>query len=73
MPKSDNLNTALKIAKSNPYTGDTKQIVNLALSISKTLRKLDSSTISVYKQEINIAPEIFSKLKIIGEKLLRLP
>lgn len=73
MPKSDNLNTALKIANSNPYTGDTKQIVNLALSISKTLRTLDSSTISVYKQEINIAPEIFSKLKIIGEKLLRLP
>ena len=73
MPKTDNLASALQIAKSNPYTGDTKQIVNLALSIAKTFRKVDSSTISVYKKEINIAPEIFSKLKIIGEKLLRLP
>ena len=73
MTPKQTLGTALKVAKNNPYTGTSKQICNLSISIAETFRSLDSSIYGLYKNDINISPKIFSKLKVIGEKLLDIP
>ena len=55
----------------NPYKGTSKQIVNLSISIAESAATFDPSVFALYKEQTGISPKIFSKLKVIGETLLK--
>ena len=55
----------------NPYKGTAKQIANLSISIAESASKFDPSVFALYKEQTGISPKIFSKLKVIGETLLK--
>ena len=67
MTTRQTIGDAIDLAKDNPYTGTSEQIINLSISIAETFKNNDASTYSLYKEKIGIAPKIFSKLKVIGE------
>ena len=70
MTTRQTIGDAIDLAKDNPYTGTSEQIINLSISIAETFKNNDASTYSLYKEKIGIAPKIFSKLKVIGERVL---
>jgi len=72
VPRKKNPDDDLIIAGEMQYTGTTKEIVTLSLAIAKANKTMDSSVFTLYKEKSNINSKIFSKLKIIGEKLLEL-
>jgi len=63
---------ALKVAKSNPYTGTSQEIANVCISIAKTFNNVSAQEFALYKEKIEISPKIFSKLKVIGQTLLKI-
>ena len=63
----------LLIAKDNPYdTGTTKQVCTLAISIYDASVEFDKAVFNLYREKTKIQPKIFSKLKVIGERLSQL-
>ena len=62
---------ALIIAKQNPYKGTSDQIAKLSISIAKTFSSVSAQEFALYKEKTGIQPKIFSKLKVIGETLLK--
>ena len=72
MTARQTIGDAIDLAKKNPYTGTSEQIINLSISIAETFKNNDASTYNLYKDKIDIAPKIFSKLKVIGEKILKI-
>ena len=63
---------ALIIAKQNPYKGTSDQIAKLSISIAETFSSVSAQEFALYKEKTGIQPKIFSKLKVIGETLLKL-
>ena len=63
---------ALIIAKQNPYKGTSDQIAKLSISIAKTFSSVSAQEFALYKEKTGIQPKIFSKLKVIGETLLKI-
>lgn len=62
---------ALIIAKQNPYKGTSDQIAKLSISIAETFSSVSAQEFALYKEKTGIQPKIFSKLKVIGETLLK--
>ena len=72
MTNSKNFDTAIEVVKNNPHTGTTKNIVTLSVDISKSKKSMDKSIFNLYKEKSQINDKIFSKLKVIGDKLSNL-
>ena len=70
MTDSNSIANAIKIANDNPYDGTIQQVCNLSISIAESSKTMDKSVFNLYKEKIEIEPKTFSKLKVIGEKLL---
>ena len=70
MTKGQTIGDAIDLAKKTPYTGTSEDIVILSCSIAETFKNNDISSYNLYKENVGIAPKIFSKLKVIGEKIL---
>lgn len=72
MDKHKELLPYFGIAKTLDYKGSTDQIVTLSLLIDEVFSKLDASVFAIFKDHLAIEPKIFSKLKVIGNKLSKL-
>ena len=70
MTDSNSIANAWQFAKDNPIDGTTEQVTTLSISIAKSSNTMDKSVFNLYKEKIDIEPKTFSKLKVIGEKLL---
>ena len=70
MTDSNSIANAIQIAKDNPFDGTIQQVCNLSISIAESSKTMDKSVFNLYKEKIEIEPKTFSKLKVIGEKLL---
>ena len=70
MTDSNSIANAIQIAKDNPFDGTIQQVCNLSISIAESSKTMDKSVFNLYKEKIGIEPKTFSKLKVIGEKLL---
>ena len=70
MTDSNSIANAIQTAKDNPYDGTIQQVCNLSISIAESSKTMDKSVFNLYKEKIDIEPKTFSKLKVIGEKLL---
>ena len=73
MASDQTVDDYLQIAKDNPYdTGTTKQVCTLAISIYDAFVEFDKAVFNLYREKTQIQPKIFSKLKVIGERLSQL-
>ena len=72
MTNTKNYDAAIDVVKNNPHTGTTKNIVTLSVDISKSKKSMDKSIFNLYKEKSQINDKIFSKLKVIGDKLSNL-
>ena len=70
MTDSNSIANAIKIANDNPFDGTIQQVCNLSISIAESSKTMDKSIFNLYKEKVGIEPKTFSKLKIIGVKLL---
>ena len=70
MTDSNSIANAWQFAKDNPIDGNIEQVCNLSMGIAKSSNEMDKSVFNLYKEKVGIEPKSFSKLKIIGEKLL---
>ncbi len=59
-------------AGENLYKGTTEEIVKVSLLIAQASETMDKSVFALYKEQTNINTKIFSKLKVIGERLLEI-
>ena len=70
------IDAALKTFKDfiteNQHEGVSEQVVSLSIAIAEASARLDKSTFSLYKKQSSIGDKDFSKLRVIGEKLLTL-
>lgn len=57
----------------NPYTGTSKQVVNLCTGIYEASVALDAQTFRAYRNGTDITDKIFSKLRVIGKTLCSVP
>ena len=63
--------TPIKIAKDNPIDGTTQQVITLSISIAESNNTMDKSILNLYKEKLSFNPKLYSKLKVIGDTLLR--
>ena len=70
MTDSNSIANAIQIAKDNPIDGTIEQVCNTSISIAESSKTMDKSIFNLYKEKVGIEPKTFSKLKIIGVKLL---
>jgi len=63
--------TPIKIAKDNPIDGTTQQVITLSISIAESNKTMDKSILNLYKEKLSFNPKLYSKLKVIGDTLLR--
>ena len=63
--------TPIKIAKDNPIDGTTQQVITLSISIAESNSTMDKSILNLYKEKLSFNPKLYSKLKVIGDTLLR--
>ncbi len=61
----------IKIAKDNPLNGTTQQVITLSISIAESNKTMDKSILNLYKEKLSFNPKLYSKLKVIGDTLLR--
>ena len=66
------LSTFTQFVAENPYTGTAEQVVTLSLGIAAAGERLSRSTLGLYRDESGIGEKVFSKLKVIGERLGKL-
>ncbi len=69
MVAENSLETLLQFVEDHPYTGSAEQIITLSQGISETSKRLPSSALAVFKDKTGINAKVFSKLKVIGEKI----
>ena len=69
MVAENSLEPLLQFVEDHPYTGTAEQIITLSQGIAETSKRLPSSALAVFKEQTGINAKIFSKLKVIGEKL----
>ena len=63
------LETFLRLAEENPYTGTAEQIINLSLGIDAAATRLKKPTFLLFRDKTGINEKVFSKLRIIGNTL----
>jgi hypothetical protein len=60
----------------HPYTGNAEQVATLSMGLAEAAMQLDRSTYTHYRQEtgkeLGINDKVLSKLKVIGETLLKI-
>ena len=69
MVAENSLETLLQFVEDHPYTGNAKQIITLSQGISETSKRLPPSALAVFRDKTGINAKVFSKLKVIGEKI----
>lgn len=63
------LATFKQFVAENPHTGTAEQVVTLSLGIAAAGDRLSPTTISIYRDASALGEKVFSKLKVIGERL----
>ena len=63
------LETFKQFLAENPHTGTAEQVVTLSLGIAAAGDRLSPTTISIYRDASALGEKVFSKLKVIGERL----
>ncbi len=66
------LQTFKQFVAANPYSGTAEQVVTLSLGLAEVAERLDRTTYIQYRQETGINDKVLSKLKVIGETLLKI-
>jgi len=69
MVAENSLETLLQFVEDHPYTGNAKQIITLSEGISETSKRLPPSALAAFRDKTGINAKVFSKLKVIGEKI----
>ena len=69
MVAENSLETLLQFVEDHPYTGSAEQIITLSQGISETCKRLPPSALAVFRDKTGINAKVFSKLKVIGEKI----
>ncbi|MFL0739746.1 MAG: hypothetical protein AB8A71_04160 [Prochlorococcus sp.] len=69
MVAENSLETLLQFVEDHPYTGSAEQIITLSQGISETCKRLPPSALAVFREKTGINAKVFSKLKVIGEKI----
>ncbi|UPH89320.1 hypothetical protein [Synechococcus sp. NB0720_010] len=73
MPSEDKgLASFRKLVADNPHKGTAGQVVALALGISEAGDRLSLGTFALYREASGLGDKVFSKLKVIGDRLGRL-
>ena len=68
---TDSLATFKRFVDENPYKGTAEQIVAISIALAEAEERLDKSTFKLWKDESGIPNKVVSKLKRIGEALLK--
>ena len=63
------LATFTQFVAENPYKGTAEQVVTLSLGIAAAGARLSRATFAIYRDQSGIGEKVFSKLKVIGERL----
>jgi len=63
------LTTFKQFVHENPHTGTAEQVVTLAMGIAAAAERLSPTTMSIYRDAIGLGEKVFSKLKVIGDRL----
>lgn len=63
------METFAHFVQENPYTGTAEQVVTLSLGIAAAGKRLPRPTFSLYRDASGIGEKVFSKLKVVGERL----
>ena len=58
-----------ELLANNPHTGTAEQVVTLSLGIAEASESLSAGTFALYRDESGLGEKVFSKLKVIGERL----
>ena len=61
--------TFVQFVQENPYTGTAEQVVTLSLGIAAAGKQLSRATFALYRDASGIGDKVFSKLKVVGERL----
>jgi hypothetical protein len=63
------LATFQELLADNPHKGTAEQVLNLSLGIAEASETLSAGTFALYRDESGLGEKVFSKLKVIGERL----
>ena len=63
------LATFQELLANNPHRGTAEQVLNLSLGIAEASETLSAGTFALYRDESGLGEKVFSKLKVIGERL----
>jgi len=63
------LATFKKLVAENPHTGTVQQVVNLSIGIATAGERLSPATLAIYRDASGVGEKVFSKLKVIGERI----
>ena len=63
------LATFKQFVAENPHTGTAEQVVTLSLGIAAAGERLSPTTFSIYRDASGLGEKVFSKLKVIGDRL----
>lgn len=63
------LATFKQFVAENPHTGTAEQVVTLSIGIASAAGRLSPATLSIYRDASGVGEKVFSKLKVIGERL----
>lgn len=66
------LATFKKLVAENPHTGTVQQVVNLSIGIATAAERLSPATLAIYRDASGVGEKVFSKLKVIGERIRQL-
>ena len=59
----------VSLVAKNPHSGTAEQVVTLSLAIADANQTLPARTFALYKEASGLGDKVFSKLKVIGERL----
>lgn len=63
------LATFKQVVADNPHTGRAGEVVTLSLAIAEAGDRLTPTTFALYRDASGVGDKVFSKLKVIGERL----
>ena len=63
------LATFKQVVADNPHTGSAEEVVALSLAIAEAGDRLTPTTFALYRDASGVGDKVFSKLKVIGERL----
>jgi hypothetical protein len=67
--KEKGMATFKQFVAENPHTGTAEQVVTLSIGIAAAADCLSPTTLSIYRDASALGEKVFSKLKVIGERL----